>query len=94
MAFELRTDKFCSGIAFTYELKEKLMLKFAKPGEKFPAVVRRVCEGLVKDVKLPKSVMDEINLKIAANKDKRMSARKERAKRRQADADVRNIKKF
>ena len=79
MAKELRVDKFCTGIAFTYELKEKLMLKFSKPGESFPAVVRRVCEKLVKNVKLPKSVVEEIDRKTSENYRKRMARRAERA---------------
>lgn len=94
MSRELRIDKFCTGVAFTYETKEKLMLKYALPGEKFPAVVRRLCEGLVKDVKLPKSITDEIERKKRANLDKRLAARDERSKKRKGVQSVRNIKKF
>lgn len=79
MSNELRTDKFCTGIAFTYETKAKMMLKFAKDGEKFPSVVRRVCEDLVADVKLPKSVVDEINRMIKDNYDRRMATRETNA---------------
>lgn len=93
MAKELRTDKFCTGIAFTYETQARMMLKYAKPGEKFPTVVRRICDGLVKDVKLPKAIMDEIDRKIRANYDRRMAAREEKARRREHAAPIRNIKK-
>lgn len=87
MAKELRIDKFCTGIAFTYETREKMMVKYAKDGEKFPTVVRRVCDGLVKNVKLPKAVIEEIDRKIKANYDKRMSERAKKALGRRKTAE-------
>lgn len=92
MAKELRTDKFCTGIAFTYETKERLMIKYAKPGEKFPSVVRRVCDELVKDVKLPKPIRDAISRQIAENYAKRMTARAEKARRRTGVQGYGNLK--
>lgn len=82
MARELRTDKFCTGIAFTYETRERMMIKYAKPGEKFPSVVRRICEELVEGVAIPKKVKDAIDAAIKANYEKRMLNRERKAARK------------
>lgn len=71
MAHELAVDKCNTGLTMLYETREKMMLKFARPGEKFNAMMGRVCEDLTKDVHLPKPVLDRIARQIAENAKRR-----------------------
>ena len=67
MAHELGVDKVNIGLAMKIETREKLMVKFAKPGETFNRMLGRICESMVTDVKLSKAKVDEIEARIAAN---------------------------
>lgn len=75
MAHELAIDKTNIGLAMKYETREKMMLKFAKPGEKFNAMLGRVCEELTADTCLPKETLDKIERLVRANAAKREKKR-------------------
>lgn len=75
MAHELSVDMVNSGLAIKIETKEKMMYKFARPGDSFNGMLRRVCEDLTKDVVLPQESLDRVARQIEDNLWKRKHKR-------------------
>lgn len=75
MAHELGIDKINIGLAMHIETREKMKVKYCKPGETFNAMMNRVCDDMTKDVILTQEMIKEIDEKIAENYKRRMEKR-------------------
>ena len=80
MAYEVKITKYHAGVLIDIEDREKVMIKFGKDGCSTSKAIARAIHESVKNVRLPKEVLDKMQKEFAFNREKRMACRELRKK--------------